>query len=501
MAEITIDYTNVRNPQMRKFLEEEFKDVLFDVVAGHDHDGSNSKTLSAAAVVANDSVTEAKISAGAVTSTKIGDEAVTTGKLADDAVTAAKIADGTITVALMAANSIDSDQYVAGSIDTAHFAAGAVDTTALGADCVDGTKIADNAVDSEHIKAGAIDAAHFSAGAVNATALASNAVTTIKILDDNVTNAKLANMPRGTVKVGGASDAPTDLDANNSGYILVGDGTDVASVAVSGDVTLAANGAVTIAADAVTNTKLANIARGSVKVGGAENAPTDLNAKTDGYILVGDGTDIASVAVSGDVTLANTGEVTIANDAVSNAKLANIARGSIKVGGADDAPTDLVAKSDGYILVGDGTDVKSVAVSGDIALTNAGATAIGAGKVTTAMLAATTTPNAKAIVAAHEAAIPVTGNGDLPLTIADAAETNTLAVPTFAGQEICIYADTVAGSGSRTVTVASPINATGNNTILFDAVSEFIILRGIKAGATFAWRVVAVDGATLSTVG
>lgn len=436
MAALEFDYLKVRNPQLRDFIENDLVNVILDVTNGHDHDGTNSKTVSASAVVENDSITEAKLSAGAVTSTKIGDDAVTTEKILDDAVTASKILDGCITVGLMAANSIDSDQYVDGSIDTAHFAAGAVDTTALGADCVNGDKIADNAVDSEHITAGAIDAAHFSAGAVDATAIAADAVITAKILDDNVTNAKLANMTRGTVKVGGASNAPTDLDANNSGYILVGDGTDIASVAVSGDVTLAADG-----------------------------------------------------------------EVTIANDAVSNAKLANIAQGSIKVGGAANAPTDLNAKTDGYILVGDGTDIKSVAVSGDISLTNTGATAIGAAKVTTAMLAETASPNAKAIVAAAGANIPVTGNGDLALTVANAAETNALPVPTFAGQEICISVDTLAGTGKRTITVATAINAAGNNTILLDAAGEFIILRGIKLGATFAWRVVAIDGATLSTVG
>jgi hypothetical protein len=144
-------------------------------------------------------------------------------------------------------------------------------------------------------------------------------------------------------------------------------------------------------------------------------------------------------------------------------------RGTVKVGGASDAPTDLNAKTNGYILVGDGTDVKSVAVSGDITLTNAGVTAVGAAKITTAMLGATTTPAAKALTAAHEAAIPVTGNGSLALTIGDTAETNTLAVPTFEGQEITIYANTVAGSGSRTVTVAAPVHATADNTILFDA--------------------------------
>ena len=47
-------------------------------------------------------------------------------------------------------------------------------------------------------------------------------------------------------------------------------------------------------------------------MGGASNAPTAYDAKTDGQILVGDGTDITSVAVSGDVTLDNTGAVTIA---------------------------------------------------------------------------------------------------------------------------------------------------------------------------------------------
>jgi len=287
---ITINYNKVRNPQLREWLEENFHDELFDVTTGHDHDGVNSPTLSPSAVIANDSITTAKIL----------NLAVTTGKLAANAVTGAKLADG--------------------------------------------------AVDSEHIVAGAIDTAH-------------------------------------------------------------------------------------IANDQVTNDKLANITRGSIKVGGTDNAPTDLVAKTNKQILIGDGTDVKSVEVTGDITIANTGEVTI-----------------------------------------------------------------GAAKITTAMLGLTTTPFAKAIVAAHEAEIPVTGNGDLALTIGGVAETNTLAVPTFAGQVITISADTVAGAGSRTITVASPVNAAGNNTILLDAAGEFISLYGIKLGATFAWRVLAIDGATLSTV-
>ena len=143
----------------------------------------------------------------------------------------------------------------------------------------------------------------------------------IKISDDGVTNTQLANIAQGSIKVGGGGDAPTDLDAKTSGQILVGDGSDIASVAVSGDATLAANGAVTIAADAVTNAKLANITQGSIKVGGSGNAPTDLDAKGTGKILVGDGTDIASVTVSGDATLAANGALTIANNVIGASEL------------------------------------------------------------------------------------------------------------------------------------------------------------------------------------
>jgi hypothetical protein len=82
-------------------------------------------------------------------------------------------------------------------------------------------------------------------------------IDTNDIADDAISNAKLANITRGSIKVGGSSDAPTDLDAKTSGQILVGDGTDVASVAVSGDATLASSGALTIAAGAVDGTKLA----------------------------------------------------------------------------------------------------------------------------------------------------------------------------------------------------------------------------------------------------
>lgn len=52
------------------------------------------------------------------------------------------------------------------------------------------------------------------------------------------------------------------------------------------------------------------ITQGSL-ISGQAGGSAELDASGDGYILVGDGTDVASVAVSGHVTLANTGATTV----------------------------------------------------------------------------------------------------------------------------------------------------------------------------------------------
>ena len=129
---------------------------------------------------------------------------------------------------------------------------------------------------------------------------------------------------------------------------------------VSSDVTIAAGGAATIANDAVDNNKLANIARGSIKVGGGSNAPTDLDAKTDGQILVGDGTDINSVAVSGDVALANNGAVTIQANAVEGSMLnSNVAGTGLDYGSNElsvDVSDFMTNGSNNRVLTATGTD-------------------------------------------------------------------------------------------------------------------------------------------------
>jgi len=94
-------------------------------------------------------------------------------------------------------------------------------------------------------------------------------------------------------------------------------------------------------------------------------------------------------------------------------------------------------------------------------------------------------------------AIAVTRSGTCPLVTAG-AETRTLAVPTFAGQQISLGLKT--DGGDCVVTAASGVNVTGNNTLTFSDAGEHILLAAIEVGAALAWRVVCNDGVALSTV-
>lgn len=103
--------------------------------------------------------------------------------------------------------------------------------------------------------------------------------------------------------------------------------------------------------------------------------------QTSGRAMVSDGTDIEPTAISGDVALTGAGAVT-----ATDLTITSEARGDILRRGAS-AWERVSAKDSAKILIGDGTDVVSVAVSGDVTISAAGAVAIGSAKVTPAMLA------------------------------------------------------------------------------------------------------------------
>ena len=231
-----------------------FFEALFDPENGHDHDGVNSKTLSPAAVVENDSIITAKIQDGAVTGDKIAANAVTTAKLADGAVTGAKIPAQNITTTHLADENVTAPKIADGAVTAGKIGAGAVTAVALNADVAGngiglntGTNAIEVKVDDATIEISG-DTLQVKAGSVDTT----------QLTDDAVTNDKLANITQGSVKVGGANDAPTDLDASGDGMILIGDGTDLKSVAVTGDVTITNAGVTAIGAGKVTSAMLAS---------------------------------------------------------------------------------------------------------------------------------------------------------------------------------------------------------------------------------------------------
>ena len=110
--------------------------------------------------------------------------------------------------------------------------------------------------------------------------------------------------------------------------------------------------------DTVTNAKLANMAANTVKVRDANSSgdPSDKALATT-EILIGDGTGFTAAALSSDVTMTNAGAVTIADNAVSLAKMAGLVRGKIIYGDASGDPAALTVGTNGQALVSDGTDI------------------------------------------------------------------------------------------------------------------------------------------------
>ena len=96
-------------------------------------------------------------------------------------------------------------------------------------------------------------------------------------------------------------------------------------------------------------------------------------------------------------------------------------------------------------------------------------------------------------------AISAADSADVAITVGAGAETNTLAIPTYRGQTMGIFAESM-GIGSRAITAASAINQAGNTIITLQTVNDYILLRAaMKAAAgTLAWRIALNDGCTLS---
>ena len=397
------------------------------------------------AKIADDAVDTEHIADDAIEEEHIGDGEVKTAAIGDEQVTLAKLAHAAAnTVLVRDANSAGDPSFKAvtntqiligdGTGFTAAALSGDATMTnagvvAIGNDKITADMIGDNVINSEHYAAASIDNEHLADNAVDSDEIAADAVITAKILDANVTLAKMANIADDTMlgNISGSAAAPAAMSIANV-HTLIGEATgsitglmstahhdklDAIAASAnnyvhpnhSGDVTSTADGATVIgnnkvitakilnanvttakiADDAVTADKLASdaVVNASVAAGAAITF-AKLEPLDSTKILVGNGSNVATeVAVSGDVTMANTGAITIGNDKIDSQ---HYAAGSIDMEHLSTAVTvpqhlrvhlidnGLAEQSDGtsfFLQFADSNDYTSTGNTTDIVITDA----------------------------------------------------------------------------------------------------------------------------------
>jgi len=238
------------------------------------------------------------------------------------------------------------------------------------------------------------------------TSIGAGKVVTAKILDANVTNAKLGNMAANTIKVRNAnsSGVPSDV-ALATTQVLIGDGTGFTAAALSGDVTMTNGGVVNVGkiqGESVSATTVANdqylkysssasewqkvnvvgddklTTKGDLLVYNTVDSETRLAVGTNTYVLTADSTATNGV---------DWAAVSVSDGAITNAKLADMAAGTVKVrdAGSSGVPSD-VALTTTQVLIGDGSGVTAASLSGDVTMTNAGVVTIANDAVEQAMI-------------------------------------------------------------------------------------------------------------------
>ena len=226
--------------------------------------------------------------------------------------------------------------------------------------------------------------------------VSSGAVT---IKDEGVANAELAHMAANTIKVRDANSSGDPSDkALASGELIIGDGTGFTAAGLSSDVSMTNAGVVTVTkiqgktvtATAPTNDQYMKYStpssewqmvsvvgddklttKGDLLVYNTVDSETRLGIGSNGLVLTAD-----SSATNGLDWAASS----VADGAITNAKMADMAANTVKVRNANSSgvPSD-VALATTQVLIGDGTGFTAAALSGAATMTNAGVVSLATG--------------------------------------------------------------------------------------------------------------------------
>jgi hypothetical protein len=272
---------------------------------------------------------------------------------------------------------------------------------------VTSTMIADGTIVNADINsAAAIDKTKISGTAI--TAGDTGTVTSTMIADGTIVNADINTS---------AAIAHSKLANATAGQILLGTTTTgvVTATTVSGDVTITGAGVTAIGSGVIVDADID---------ASAAIALSKLATSTAGNIIVYNASGVpTAVAETGDITISDTGVTAIATGVIVNA--------DVNASAAIDY-SKLASLTSGNILVGNASNVAtSVAMSGDVTITNAGVTAIGSGVIVDADINASAgialsklaTSTAGNIIVYNASGVPtsVTETGDV--TISDAGVT------------------------------------------------------------------------------
>jgi len=291
--------------------------------------------------------------------------AIASGYIAADAITGAKIAD----------DAIDSEHYTDGSIDNAHIADNAIDSEHYADGSIDNAHIADDAIDSEHYVDGSIDNAHIADDAIDSEHYAAGSIDTAHIADNQVTVAKLVDLARGSLIIGNASAASTELTKGADGYVLTSDGDDIAWAASTvGDITSIVAGTGLTGSSLTSGDATVNVIGGTGITANANDIAIDSTVTTltgsqtlTNKTLTAPTLTAPALGTPASGVMTNmTGAVTasILDNQVTVAKLADIARGSLIVGNASAASAELTKGGAATVLTSDGTDIAWAAAGG-----------------------------------------------------------------------------------------------------------------------------------------
>ncbi len=209
----------------------------------------------------------------------------------------------------------------------------------------------------------------------------------------------------GTNSVG--TDELSDINSATitNGNIFVANGVDFHSVAMSGEATINRAGSIALTTTAITGqiedsgftsgdfvmffdtseNRLNKVDYDNLPSGGASDLDglSDVNSATAtaGRMLIADGADFHSVAMGGDATITQTGSLQLVADAVTSAEIVADGVGTDEINGIGTLTATL-----GNLLVNDGTDFKSVTMSGNTTINSSGAVALASDSVGTSEL-------------------------------------------------------------------------------------------------------------------